>query len=141
MNEIMSALTDGVLRYLVAGSVAALVLVLLALASLKIGRIALAVYRHLVWLYCLIGIAGLPLILLHGPRLTLAILPAGPGTRGPSLALPAGGRPGIEESRPAPADLPTDAGPRESQDRVASWSVPSWKVGAAAVWLLGFSLE
>ena len=35
-----------------------------------------SVYRHLIWIYCLIGIVTLPVLWLYGPKLTLAILPA-----------------------------------------------------------------
>ena len=55
MNEFVQTLTDGVLRHLVVGSAAALVLVLLAWAFLKAGRIRTPVYRHMVWLYVVPG--------------------------------------------------------------------------------------
>ena len=48
MNEIVHTLTDGLLRYLAVGSVAAVVLVVLALAFLKAARVRTPVYRHMV---------------------------------------------------------------------------------------------
>ena len=137
MNEIVHTLSDTVLRYLVVGSVAALVLVLLALAFLKAARIRTPVYRHMVWLYCLIGIVGLPLIWLYGPKLTLAILPARAETHA-ALASPLAG-PEMEESfsdaRLTPARPLATGTPSARQEPILSW-----KTATAAVWLLGFSI-
>jgi beta-lactamase regulating signal transducer with metallopeptidase domain len=137
MNEIVHTLTDGVLRYLVVGSAAALVLVLLALAFLKAARLRTPVYRHMVWLYCLMGIVGLPLIWLYGPKLTLAILPASAETH-EVFALPGDG-PHLDGPSPdaglAPPRTLTAEMSSARQERTLSW-----KTAAAAVWFLGFSL-
>ena len=75
MNEIFNSSADVVVRYLLIGSITALTVVPLAWAIIKAARLRAPVYRHMIWLYALIGIVGLPLIWLCGPKLTLAVLP------------------------------------------------------------------
>jgi beta-lactamase regulating signal transducer with metallopeptidase domain len=55
------------------------VLAPLAWDIIRTGKLRAAVYRQLLWLYCLVGIAVLPMVWLYGPKLTLAILPARAG--------------------------------------------------------------
>ncbi|MHC4397801.1 MAG: M56 family metallopeptidase, partial [Planctomycetota bacterium] len=74
MNTVLTSWADVILEYLLFGSAAAAVLVLLAWIIIKSGRIRAHVYRHMIWLYALIGIALVPVIWLHGPKLTVAIL-------------------------------------------------------------------
>ncbi|HUS71588.1 MAG TPA: hypothetical protein VMY06_00870, partial [Sedimentisphaerales bacterium] len=74
MNTVLTSWADVILEYLLVGSAAAVVLVPLAWAIIKAGRIRAPVYRHMIWLYSLIGTAVLPLIWLHGPKLTVAVL-------------------------------------------------------------------
>jgi beta-lactamase regulating signal transducer with metallopeptidase domain len=117
--------------------VAALVLVLLALAIVKAARIRMPVYRHMIWLYCLMGIIGLPLIWLHGPKLTLAILPASAQT----YAAPTLSGAGAEVEETSPGTELTPAGPltvETSSGRPEH--MVSWKTAAVAAWLLGFSI-
>ncbi|MFA5863065.1 MAG: M56 family metallopeptidase [Phycisphaerae bacterium] len=76
MNQVIMNAVDGVVQNLLAVTFVATVLPLLACLIVYTGRLRLAVQRHLVWLYCLIGIAVLPCLILYGPKLTLAILPA-----------------------------------------------------------------
>ena len=137
MTEIVHTLTDGVLRHLAVGSMAALVLVLLALALLKAAHIRTPVYRHMVWLYCLVGIVGLPLIWLYSPKLTLAVLPADARTH-VVVALPVAGL-GMEEPLPDAALTPPRPLTAEPPSAPPE-AVLSWKTAAAAAWLLGFSL-
>jgi internalin A len=137
MNEVVHILVDGLLRLLAVGSVAAVVLVVLAFVLLKVGRIRTPVYRHMLWLYCLLGIIGLPLIWLCGPKLTLAILPAA-GETYAGVALPEG-NPGMEEPI-ADAGL-TPADPLTSSAAAAGReSVAFWRMAAAGVWFIGFSI-
>ncbi len=74
MNTVLTSWADVILEYLLFGSAAAVVLVPLAWAIIKAGKIRAPVYRHMIWFYALIGIAVLPVIWLHSPKLTLAIL-------------------------------------------------------------------
>ena len=76
MNEIVSTSADAAVRYLLIGSIAAAILVPLAWLTLRATRLRAPVYRHMVWLYCLIGTVALPAIWLHGPKLMLPVLPA-----------------------------------------------------------------
>jgi beta-lactamase regulating signal transducer with metallopeptidase domain len=62
--------------YLLVASATAALLVPLVWAVIKAAKIRAPVYRQLLWLYCLIGIAVLPVIWLYAPKLTLAVLPA-----------------------------------------------------------------
>ena len=74
MNTVLTSWADVIVDYLLAGSVTAAVLVPLAWAIIKAGGIRAPVYRHMLWLYSLIGTAVLPVIWLHGPKLTVAVL-------------------------------------------------------------------
>lgn len=76
MNEMLTSCVDVVVEHLLVGSVTALILVPLAWAISKATRIRTAVYRHMIWLYCMIGIVALPLIWLYGPKMTVTVLPA-----------------------------------------------------------------
>lgn len=76
MSDFLNEAADAILNYLFAASVVAATLTVLSWLIIKLGRIRAAVYRHMVWLYCLIGVAVLPPLWLYGPKLTLAILPA-----------------------------------------------------------------
>jgi len=74
MSALITSGTDAIVDYLLVGSITAALLVPLAWAIIKAGRIHTHVYRHMIWLYALIGIALLPVIWLHSPKLTLAVL-------------------------------------------------------------------
>jgi beta-lactamase regulating signal transducer with metallopeptidase domain len=74
MNNYISSSIDVIMDYLIVGSVAAMILIVLAWVIIKAGRIKAPVYRHMIWLYSLTGIALLPVIWLHGPKLTVAVL-------------------------------------------------------------------
>ncbi|MHC4155226.1 MAG: M56 family metallopeptidase [Planctomycetota bacterium] len=76
MNNTTPFLTQAIIHYLFVGSVTAAVLVPATWGVIKGLRIRGPVYRQLLWLYCLIGIAAVPVIWLHAPKLTLAVLPA-----------------------------------------------------------------
>lgn len=65
MNTVLTSWADVILEYLLFGSAAAAVLVPLAWAIIKAGRIRAPVYRHMLWLYSLIGTVVLPVIWLH----------------------------------------------------------------------------
>ena len=76
MSNILTSFTDGIINYLLLASVIAAVLTSLAWGIIKVVRIRAPIYRHMVWLYVLIGIVVLPAIWLYGPKLTLAVFPA-----------------------------------------------------------------
>ena len=76
MSNILTLFADGIINYLLFTSVIAAVLTSLAWGIIKLAKIQAPVYRHQVWLYCLVGIIFLPAICLYGPKLTLAVLPA-----------------------------------------------------------------
>ena len=75
MNELLYAISNSITDFLQTASIVAVALTITAGLIIKIGRLRTAVYRHLIWLYCLIGIVIVPLLWLYGPKLTLAILP------------------------------------------------------------------
>jgi beta-lactamase regulating signal transducer with metallopeptidase domain len=74
MSPLITSVTDAIADYLLVGSITAALLVPLAWAIIKAGRIQTPVYRHMIWFFSLIGIALLPVIWLHGPKLKIAIL-------------------------------------------------------------------
>ena len=76
MSNTLTLFADGIINYLLFTSVITVVLTSLAWGIIKLARIQAPVYRHQVWLYCLMGIIFLPAICLYGPKLTLAVLPA-----------------------------------------------------------------
>ncbi|MHC4647130.1 MAG: M56 family metallopeptidase, partial [Planctomycetota bacterium] len=76
MTNVIEFAAEAIIEYLLVGSVTAFVLVPLGWLIIRAGRIRAPVYRQLFWLYCLVGIALLPVLWLYGPKLTLAVLPA-----------------------------------------------------------------
>ncbi|MHC4659642.1 MAG: M56 family metallopeptidase, partial [Planctomycetota bacterium] len=76
MSNAITSSADAIVQYLLVASVTAAVLTPLAWGIAKVVKVRAPVYRQLLWLYCLIGIAVLPVVWLYGPKLTLAILPA-----------------------------------------------------------------
>jgi beta-lactamase regulating signal transducer with metallopeptidase domain/Leucine-rich repeat (LRR) protein len=74
MSALITSVTDTIVDYLLVGSIAAALLVPLAWTIIRMGRIHTPVYRHIIWLYVLIGIALLPAIWLYGPKLKIAVL-------------------------------------------------------------------
>ena len=76
MNNILNLFANGIVNYLLLGSVVAALLTLLAWGIIRVAKIRAPIYRHMIWLYLLMGIVVLPAIWLGGPKLTLAVLPA-----------------------------------------------------------------
>ena len=76
MSDILNTFAAEILTYLLISSVAAAVLTPLAWLLIKLARLRAAAYRHMVWLYCLVGIVAIPLLWQHAPKLKLALLPA-----------------------------------------------------------------
>lgn len=76
MSNILNLFANGIVNYLLVGSVVAALLTLLAWGIIRIAKIRAPIYRHMFWLYLLMGIVVLPAIWLGGPKLTLAVLPA-----------------------------------------------------------------
>ena len=75
-------ITDGIVRYLLAASVAGALLTLLVWLVIKVAKIEAPVYRHMLWLGALVCVVTLPTIGLYGPRLNLEVLaPETPPTR------------------------------------------------------------
>jgi beta-lactamase regulating signal transducer with metallopeptidase domain len=75
MNNGLNFFVNTVGNLLMIGSIAAVVLTLAAWLILKFAKVQAAVYRHWVWLYCLIGILAVPMLWQCGPKLKLAVLP------------------------------------------------------------------
>ena len=91
MNHTSILITDGIVRYLLAASVAGVLLTLLVWLIIKVARIEAPVYRHMLWLCALICVVALPAIGLHGPRLTLAVLaPEGQPAKATTPEVPPG---------------------------------------------------
>ncbi len=76
MNNILNLFANGIVNYLLFGSVVAALLTLLAWGFIRVAKVRAPIYRHMIWLYLLMGILVLPAIWLGGPKLTLAVLPA-----------------------------------------------------------------
>jgi beta-lactamase regulating signal transducer with metallopeptidase domain len=76
MNNILNLFANGIMNYLLLGSVVAALLTLLAWGIISVAKVRAPIYRHMIWLYLLMGILVLPAIWLGGPKLTLAVLPA-----------------------------------------------------------------
>lgn len=75
MSNILNLFANAIVNYLLVGSVLAALLTLLAWGIIRIAKIRAPIYRHMIWLYLLMGIVVLPAIWLGGPKLTLAVLP------------------------------------------------------------------
>ena len=146
MNEIVSTSADAAVRYLLVGSAAAAILVPLAWLILRTTRLRAPVYRHTIWLYCLIGTVALPAIWLHGPKFMLPVLPAhAQVSESPDLAQPPAQRLQASEGLSVPPQTrkeitvpPAENGPPGHSALHAG--VISWKVLVAGVWLAGFSV-
>ncbi|MHC4537427.1 MAG: hypothetical protein ACYS6K_26100, partial [Planctomycetota bacterium] len=76
MSNILTLFANGIINYLLFTSVIAAILILLACGIIRIAKIHAPIYRHMIWLFLLMGIVVLPVIWLGGPKLTLAVLPA-----------------------------------------------------------------
>ncbi len=136
MNEIVNSAADQVVRYLLVGSAAALILVSLAWMILKAARVQTPVYRHMIWLYCLIGTIVLPLLWLAGPKLTLAILPTRAEVRVPVISPPSHDHVGAM----AMESFPTVPAETERQSTIGATPRPvRWRTAVAAVWLAGLA--
>ncbi len=152
MNEIVSTLADAALHYLLVGSVAAVILVPLAWLVIRTTRLRAPVYRHTIWLYCLIGTVALPAVWRHGPKLMLPVLPArAQASEAPPLAqtrteLPPSEAPALPQSTaqvavPAIPELPAAPAVRAlPRHPVARARMVSWKVVVAGAWLVGLAV-
>ncbi|RPJ38707.1 MAG: hypothetical protein EHM35_03895 [Planctomycetaceae bacterium] len=154
MNEIVSTLADAAVRYLLIGSIAAAILVPLAWLTLQTTRLRAPVYRHMVWLYCLIGTVALPAIWLHGPKLMLPVLPARvhvseapPLPQAPAQPPKASEAPVASQPRSETAVVPLDQEQsiptvEGTSPHYFAWraSTTSWKVAVAGAWLAGFAI-
>lgn len=132
MNKIINIFTNGWLHYLIVGSIAAFVIVLIAMFILKVLRIRKPLYRHMIWLYCLVGIIVLPMIWLYGPKLKVPILPARSGID-VSFRLPA--------TEPDIDSLSYDIGLTHSDSIVPlehTEHIVSWKTAVVTIWFIGF---
>ncbi|NQV35278.1 MAG: M56 family metallopeptidase, partial [Phycisphaeraceae bacterium] len=76
MNSLVTAWSHGIVHYLVATSLTAVVAIPAAWAFIRMVRVKAAVHRHMIWLYVLIGITAVPAVWLFAPKLPLAMLPA-----------------------------------------------------------------
>ncbi|MDH4239608.1 MAG: hypothetical protein OEW48_08605 [Phycisphaerae bacterium] len=140
MSNVLTSLADVILEYLLFGTAAAVVLVPLAWALIKAGKIRAHVYRHMIWLYSLIGVALLPVIWLHGPKLKLAVLTTPAElTKGTSL-VETNINDTITYNRLLPTEPTTPRPSHEEMAREANTNVRAFSVKAAfaGVWLVGF---
>lgn len=63
------------LRYLLTASVVAVLLPAVGWLVVSCCRLRLAIYRHIVWSWCLAGIVILPILWLYVPKMSVAVLP------------------------------------------------------------------
>jgi hypothetical protein len=68
MSEILSLITDGIVRYLLAASGAGALLTVLAWLVIKLARIEAPVHRHMLWLCALVCAVTLRGSCSRGPR-------------------------------------------------------------------------
>ena len=101
-------------------------------------RVRAAVYRYVVWLHCLVGIAVLPLLWLYAPKIALPWLP-------PTAPSPAANSPD-RQVPPSPApSVPATAQDTPAQSEFGGWPEPELLVTdrlsvltlLAAAWLIG----
>ncbi len=71
----MNAVAEHIVDYLLAASALAAVLTSLAWWITRVVRFRAPVYPHMIWLHTLIGLLVLPALWLHGPKITMEILP------------------------------------------------------------------
>ncbi len=153
MNEIVSTLADATLHYLLVGSVAAVILVPLAWLIIRTTRLRGPVYRHAIWLYCLIGTVALPALWLHGPKLLLPVLPTRIPVRETGSLPQAPAQPMQANEAHTPPQTPEESvAPLVQEPQVAMVesvspghmtsraSTISWKVVVAGAWLVGFAV-
>ncbi len=76
MSSILTLFAGGTIDYLLLASLLAVILTSVVGAIIKVARIRAPIYRHMIWLYVLIGVVVFPAIWLYGPILTFEILPA-----------------------------------------------------------------
>ena len=136
MNEILNSVATHVVRCLLVGSTTALVLVPLAWVTLMVVWVRTSVYRHMMWLYTLIGCILLPLIWLYGPKMTLAILPARAAASDHAISSQSGGyvrTTAVGQVPTGPANLGTQSA------TVVKPQPLQWGTAVAGVWLAGFA--
>jgi beta-lactamase regulating signal transducer with metallopeptidase domain len=131
-NEIASVLTTG--------TVLAAALTVLAWLFIRFFRIRSSVYRHLIWLYCLIGIAVLPAVWCYGPKIKWPVLP-------PQAELNQNRvQPVIEHASPGNMAQPV----RSENHQADSLSLPpqtadipkiTFPMILSALWLIGFGFS
>jgi len=140
MSTLITSWTDAIVNYLLIGSIAAGLLVPLAWVIIKAGRIRTPVYRHIIWLYALIGIALLPIIWLHSPKLTLAVLKTPSEQPRVSSLVEGEAMDTIMSAENLPDELSTLRPTYTQMDHEPhSWSsLFSTKVALAGTWLVGF---
>ncbi len=56
MSNILNLFANGIVNYLLVGSVVAALLTLLAWGIIRVAKIRAPVYRHMIWLYLLIQV-------------------------------------------------------------------------------------
>ncbi|MHC5058878.1 MAG: M56 family metallopeptidase, partial [Planctomycetota bacterium] len=141
MSNILTSFADGIINCLLFTSVTAAVLTSLAWGIIKLARIQAPVYRHEIWLYCLIGVVFLPAICLYGPKLTLTVLPAHPratevavDTDGIVLDIPVVEELSDEIYSPISAYIETTAEDNHMQQTLTTKSI------LAVLWLAGVFL-
>ncbi len=140
MNALITSWTDAIVDYLLIGSIAAGLLVPLAWVIIKAGRIHTPVYRHVIWLYTLIGIALLPVIWLYSPKLTLAVFSSKVEPAEVTISAETSNIDTMLSTENLPAELSTLRPTYTEMDHEPhSWgSLFSAKAALAGIWLVGF---
>ena len=142
MNGILNVVSAEIVDYLLVGSVTAAILAPLAWGIARVCQIRAAVYRELLWLFCLVGTAALPVLWLYMPKLALEVLPA-------ELTSPATGNTPV--IAPVHSVAPKDhmSSPVEEAYQVTAHSAAvggaprqglDVRVALTSVWLLGVGL-
>jgi len=134
MSNILNLFANGIVNYLLVGSVVAALLTLLAWGIIRIAKIRAPIYRHMFWLYLLMGIVVLPAIWLGGPKLTLAVLPAQvePLKTG-VLETDAGNAVKLVQNTPNETQMPVETNPAARAFPIRAVLAGVWLVGVVFV--------
>jgi beta-lactamase regulating signal transducer with metallopeptidase domain len=140
MSNILSSAANEIIYVLTAGTVLAAGLTAVAWLLIRLFRVRSSAYRHLVWLYCLIGIAVLPAVWCYGPKIKWPVLPPQVVSNQNSV------QPVIKQASPQIAAAPVlsenhQAAPLAFPLQTVETSKITISMILAGIWLIGFGFS
>ncbi len=140
MNNFLCSAANEILVLLAVGSVFAASLTTFAWLLIRLFRVHSSVYRHLIWLYCLIGTAALPVVWCYSPKVKCPVLPQKVLTSQDHISSVIGQPPVNISPVPVPLEnFPPTPLPLPSQQLVKTTKT-TFTMILTALWLTGFSL-